>query len=91
MIKSIVETGSITDIILLIMLAEAAIIGSILWKQNRKHIIFPYFAGLLAGVALVMALRTSLTDKPWYMIALFLSLSFAAHMAELILRFRGRS
>lgn len=87
--EHIFASGLVADIVLAVMAAEA--LGMMVlkgrdWPASR---VAAHLAGLCAGAFLVLALRAALTGTGWPAIALFLSLSFLAHAAELILRWRS--
>jgi len=88
-IQSLFETGRIFDIVL----ATLAIEGVVLWLYNRRTgrgLAPPALVSfLLSGVFLVAAFRASTLGAAWVWTALFLTLAFAVHLAELRGRWRA--
>jgi hypothetical protein len=73
-------SGRIVDAILLLTAAEAVV----LLRRGRTDLL----ATLLAGVALLAALRLALAGAAWPWLALALLASLAAHLADLARRWR---
>ena len=90
MIQNLIESGRVADLVLVIMVLEALVISTVLARQGRMPTLLRHGAGLLAGVGLVLALRASLTNSPWSMIALFLTLAFLAHATEIAVMLLNR-
>lgn len=83
MIESAFSSGHIADLVLIVMMIEAAIIF-ILMRRGRINLPFrTYILGVIAGGFIVLALRLALTDAASAMIAIALALSFFAHIGEL--------
>ena len=73
-------SGRIVDAILLLTAAEALML---LWRGRAD-----LFATLLAGFALLAALRLALAGAAWPWLALALLVALAAHLADLARRWR---
>lgn len=76
------STGHLADIAIASLLVEALVALRLSKRTTRATIIF----NVLSGIALMLALRTALTDGSATLIALFMSLGFVAHMGELAAR-----
>jgi MFS superfamily sulfate permease-like transporter len=77
MIAELYQSGHIALIIVAIMVLEAVIFA----RYFKK--IPAVFAGLAAGICLVMALRASLLQQGWPTIGVFLALGAGLHVVEL--------
>ena len=80
------HSGRVVDFILLLMVLELAALAA--WRATGGSApgvadVLPY---LLSGAALLLALRLSLTDSAWPLIALALLAAFAAHLFDLYRR-----
>ena len=75
--------------ILGIMALESVVMTAFFLRRKNHRAIAPFLAGLLAGAALVLALRAAILDQGWDIIARFLFLSLLAHGAELGLKSRS--
>lgn len=75
--------GIIVDAILLLLLVEAAVLR---WRRWRWGTIA---ATLLPGAMLFLALRAALTGMGWHWVALFVTLSLPAHLADVASRRNG--
>jgi hypothetical protein len=86
MIAGLVESGRIVDLILALVAAQFAA----LWFYRRTTGKGPAPADLapniLAGVALLLALRAALTQAGWVWISGFLAAGLAAHLVDLARR-----
>jgi multisubunit Na+/H+ antiporter MnhE subunit len=75
------ESGRVADLILLVLLAEAA------WLiLARRMAPGEVLLALAPGAFLVLALRAALTGADWPYVALPLALSFPVHLADLARR-----
>lgn len=75
-------TGRIVDLILLVMVLEAAML--IAWTRSTDLL-----GNLLAGAGLLLALRGALAGIWWGWIALCLGAALLAHLADLWQRCRA--
>ena len=69
-------SGRIVDLILLLMVVEAVVL--IAWVRRMDLL-----GNLVAGAALLLALRGALADIWWGWIALCLALALLAHIVDL--------
>lgn len=87
--EQFITGGTITGVILAILVIEAVIVSVYLLRTGRASGLPRFLSGLAAGGCLVLALREALTNGGWVMIAIFLTLSFLAHAIELALKLWG--
>jgi len=80
--------GRIIDAILLLMVAEAAVLGLYNRRTGRGLPARQVVTVLMAGGLLMLALRAALTGAAWSSVALFLGLGLIAHLADLAGRWR---
>ncbi len=80
--NALFASGRVVDIILAVLALE--VLALALWRRSRRE---PGIANLLVaalpGICLLLALRSALDNAGWGMIALFLALSFPAHLLDL--------
>jgi len=81
--EALFANGRIIDFILLLVLAEVMILIIIRKKTGRGLKPLDLTLSLLAGVALLFALRAALRGLAWPIVALFLFLSLLAHLTDL--------
>lgn len=86
MIEDFVASGHASDLILVVMVFEAIFLGVYLKKRGLSRYIPGFWAALVAGAALVLALRAALTGGSVVVIVVCMGLSFAAHLIELALK-----
>ncbi len=86
MIETFVSSGQAADLVLAIMALEAVILSVYLSRKGLSRSIPGFMAALLAGAALVLALRAALSGGGLGVIALCLGASFIAHLAEIALK-----
>lgn len=86
MIEDFVASGHAADLILVVMVFEAIFLGVYLKKRGLSRYIPGFCAALIAGAALVLALRAALTGGSVVVIVVCMGLSFAAHLIELALK-----
>lgn len=81
-------TGRIADLVLALMVVELVALG--LWHRHRGRGITPLdlLPNVLAGVALVLALRAALTASGAVWIGVWLIVALVAHIADLRTRWR---
>jgi hypothetical protein len=87
-LASFFSSGLAADLILLVLLAEAALL--LAWHRRGGRGPGPraVLGIVLPGLALVLALRFALTGAAWPWVALALVAAFAAHLFDLATRFR---
>ncbi len=71
-------SGHAVDLVLAVMLAEAAYL-----LARRRRPAIDLLLALAPGALLLLALRAALTQMGWEWVALFVALSFPAHLADL--------
>jgi hypothetical protein len=87
MLDALILSGHAADLILAVMALELIGITLLLARRGKKRHLPGFFAGIMAGACLVLALRAALTGgEPW-LIGLCLIGSFAAHGVELAFKF----
>jgi hypothetical protein len=75
--------GRIIDFILLLVFGELMVLILIRKKTGRGLKAIDLMLNLLAGVALLFALRAALRGLAWPVVAMFLFLSLLAHLTDL--------
>lgn len=83
-----VASGRIADLLLAVLLVEAALIHVHHRRTGRGVALADVGWFLLAGAALAVALRVALTGGPWPAIAAALAVAGVAHVADLARRWR---
>ena len=86
MIEDFVASGHAADLILLVMALEAVFLSLFLRKRGFSRLVPGFLAALIAGAALVLALRTALTGGSVVLILIAMGASFVAHLAEIALK-----
>lgn len=88
-LAALFQSGRIIDLILMLVIVEALVLAFV-WRRTGRGITpLGLAANLASGGALLLAVRMAVTDAPWAAIALCLSLSFVAHVADLAGRWRS--
>ncbi|MCF7984074.1 MAG: hypothetical protein K9L70_06695 [Thiohalocapsa sp.] len=88
MLQTLFETGRIIDLILLMVIAEAALIAWYRRRTGHGAALAELWPTLLSGACLLGALRVALSDGWWGWIAAAVTLSLFAHVADLARRWR---
>lgn len=94
-VEALFESGRVVDLILVVMVVEAVILGvaALVWRDRFSGI--GLVAGLLlnlaAGACLLLALRAVLTGAGWTVAGAWLLAALAAHLGDLFQRLRRRS
>jgi hypothetical protein len=76
--RSLFESGHIVDLIIVVLIGEVLV-----FLVRRRESFANAVVAALPGICLLLALRASLTGAGWTSIALWLALSFPAHLADL--------
>ena len=84
-------SGRIIDLVLALVVLEVAALPWLLKGLNSSIKLSQLLPNIVAGMALMLALRFSLTDASWTWIALAMLLALAAHLTDLTLRIRAGS
>jgi hypothetical protein len=79
-------SGRAVDCILALMIVEVAVLVLIRKTTGRGPRPLNQIVSLLAGAALLLALRAALTAQPWTVVAACLSLALPAHLWDLARR-----
>jgi hypothetical protein len=82
------NTASLVDLVLLLVAVEAAGLYVFRRWMGRGPAFSALLANLAAGASLVLALRAALNGASHGAIAALLACSLAAHLTDLILRWR---
>jgi hypothetical protein len=83
------QSGRIIDLILLLVAAEIAALPWLLRRLGSTLTLTPLLPNILAGAALMLAVRMGLTGAHWIWIAAALGAALIAHLADLSLRLRA--
>jgi uncharacterized membrane protein YjjP (DUF1212 family) len=81
-------TGRIVDLIIALVVVEAALLTVLHRNRRRGPDVASVVAMLVPGVFLLLALRAALTAAPWTTIALWLIAALVAHLADVARRLR---
>lgn len=85
LLEDLIGSGRIAEIAIAVMAAEAAVLVVLRLKASRG-IPWGLLANLAAGMLILLALREALVSGPSLWIAVFLTASLVAHVADLSLR-----
>jgi hypothetical protein len=78
--QGFIESGRAVDLVLAVIAIEFTVLAL------RRRKIVDLVCALGPGVFLLLALRAALTNAGWMWVALFVSLSFPLHLADLARR-----
>jgi len=81
-------SGLIVEMALGLVVAEAILLLSVRRFLGRGPATGDWLPNLVSGASLLLALRLAIAQSAWHWIAAALSLSLAAHLADLARRFR---
>jgi hypothetical protein len=87
-VSELFPTGRVVDLILVLMVVEALALAVYRRRSGRGVPTVDLVVNLLAGGALLLALRAALTAAGWQWIAMWLAVALAAHGADLARRWR---
>jgi hypothetical protein len=79
-------SGRVIDAILLLMLAEGALLWFLRARFGRGLPPRAILTLLASGAALMLALRAALTGAPWELVSAFLTAGLVAHLADVASR-----
>jgi anti-sigma factor RsiW len=88
MIEGLFASGRIAELIAGLVAIEAIALGLVFMRAGRAARVPSLLANLAAGGALLMALRAAIVGSGWQSVGIFLGLAFAAHIADVALRWR---
>lgn len=84
-------SGRVIDLILLMVAAEAILIGWLRRRIGRGPALADIGPTLVSGALLLLTVRAALTGSWWGWIALILTLALVSHLIDLALRWRRHS
>ncbi|MBL8671482.1 MAG: hypothetical protein JNK11_12575 [Alphaproteobacteria bacterium] len=82
------SSGAVIDLILAIMAIECVVVAIHYRRTGRGIGLADMLGNLLAGAGLLMALRASLTQAGWELVAAWLAIALVAHLADVYRRWR---
>ncbi|MEM1154132.1 MAG: hypothetical protein AAGI44_08320 [Pseudomonadota bacterium] len=82
------ESGRIIDLILLAVLVEVVVLHFFLRRFGTRLRLRHLLPDVLAGVALLFALRFALVDREWHWVAAALTAALLAHLVALLRRWQ---
>ncbi len=82
-------SGRAIDVILFFMLLEAGLLLLLRLRYGRGPTPLGSMANLASGAMIMLAVRNALTGSDWQIIAVLLLAALAAHVTDLVLRFRS--
>ena len=83
------QSGRIIDLILVLVVLEVAALPWLLRWLGTAVTAGSLLPNILAGIALMLAVRLSLTGEDWTLIAAALAGALLAHLADLWLRVKA--
>jgi hypothetical protein len=86
MVAELVTTGRIIDVILVLVVIEMFVLSSWHRRTGRGPALRALVPNLLAGAALLLAVRLALADAWWGWLAACLSAALVMHIADLAMR-----
>lgn len=86
--SDLIASGRIVDIVLGFVVLEIALLTVYRRVSGRGIATLDLLFNLLAGVCLLLALRSALVGAAWIWIAVWLSAALLAHVADLARRWR---
>jgi hypothetical protein len=87
--QALFDGGHVVDLILLLMLVEAAALAVVRARRGTGLPLTALLPNLLAGACLLLALRAALTDSGVFSVSAWLTLGFVAHLTDLASRWRS--
>ncbi len=87
-VAELIASGRLIDLILLAVAAEILLLYLWLPRSGSSLRLGELLPNLIAGAALLAALRLALTNAPWAMIAVALTAALLAHLVDLFRRWR---
>jgi len=88
--QQFVVSGRIVDLILFVVVLESVVIGYIRARHRSGIEWRALLPNLLAGAALLLALRAAITDAAWPWISTWLAVAGLAHVADLRTRWNRK-
>jgi len=87
--RELFSSGRIVDLILGVIVIEALILLGLAVAARWRLPTFGMLMNLAAGAALLLALRSVLTDAGWLVTGAWLAAAFLAHLSDLVARVRA--
>jgi hypothetical protein len=88
-VSELFASARIVDLIVGFMLLELMVLIIVRKKTGKGLPAWQCLISLAAGFSLLMALRAALLQAPWMTMAAWLLLALAAHLADLVVRWRS--
>lgn len=88
--SALFESGRIVDLILLLIVLEAIVIGVLGLTTRYRLPVASLLFNLAAGGFLLLALRAVLSEAGWMLAGLWLTCALIAHVGDMFLRLRRR-
>ena len=79
-------SGRIVDLVLLLVAVEIGALPWLLRRLGSEVRLVQLLPNIVAGIALMLALRASLVGATWPWISIAMLVALAAHLADLALR-----
>ncbi len=87
--KELLERGMLLDVAVAVVVGEAALIALLRARRGRGLRLRDVAGQLLAGVLLMLALRSALGGADYRLTLSFMTLSFPAHAWDIVRRARA--
>jgi hypothetical protein len=85
--EALYRDGHVIDLILILMVAEGLLLLLVHRRTGRGPGLPDLLGNLAAGMFLMLAVRTALTDAWWGWVALALVGALASHLVDLFVRY----
>lgn len=85
-VAALIESGRVVDLILLVLVAEGAVLAALSLKRQAKLPLPGLLLNLVAAGCLVLGLRAVFSDAGWVLAGVWLGGALLAHVGELALR-----
>ena len=89
MLQGLVQSGRIVDLILGLVLLEILAVALLARGRQRGFGPMDALVNALAGVGILLALRSALTGGAWTSVAGWLAAALIAHLADVARRWRA--
>jgi hypothetical protein len=86
MLGELVTSGRVIDVILVLVVIEMFVLSSLHRRDPRWPSLRSLMPNLLAGVALLLAVRLALADAGWAWLSACLLAALGMHLADLAVR-----
>ncbi|MFN4143287.1 hypothetical protein [Aestuariivirga sp.] len=84
--EAFIYSGRIADTVLVVLSAEVALVGFLLWRRSEAFGLLSFVASALALGSIVLALRAALLGAGGLFVAIYLGAGLLAHGSEIALR-----